>query len=161
MAYIDRHNFFWYIIILNRITQVLMKSAILIILVIVSAVLSLLYLNDIQIAGIFSSPIVLGLAGAGLGALITALLFYRSGIAVKEDLKKYTVIGFYSNTGQIFCAHVHAKGSYHAFSVAALAHPDGEFLSALDGHITEGQGIEFAGESIVDSDTILSQPEVF
>lgn len=76
-------------------------------------------------------------------------------------MEKYTVIGFYEDNGQIFSHFVSARNSQHAFFVVAEEHPTATFVSAIKGHVFEGQGIEFAGESLVDADTVVSQPEVF
>jgi len=54
-------------------------------------------------------------------------------------MKNFTVIGFYEESHQIFIHHV----------------------KALDDHKCEGVDIEYPGESSVNSETVISQPEVF
>jgi len=77
-------------------------------------------------------------------------------------MNKYTVIGFYEETGQIFSHHVEANSSQHAFYVVAKEFPGANFVSALKGYLTEDQdSIEFPGESLVDAETVLSQEHVF
>ena len=76
-------------------------------------------------------------------------------------MQEYTVVGFYENNGQIFSHLVSARNSQHAFFVVAKEHPTATFVSAIKGRVVEGQGIEFAGDSLVDADTVVSQPEVF
>lgn len=73
----------------------------------------------------------------------------------------YTVIGFYEETGQIFVDHVEAKGTSHAFFVAAEDRPEACFVSAQKGALCEGEGLTLAGDSYVDGETIREQPEVF
>lgn len=77
-------------------------------------------------------------------------------------MNKYTVIGFYEESGQIFSHHVEANNSQQAFYVVAKDFPDANFLSAIKGHLSEGKDtIEFPGKSIVDADTVLAQEELF
>lgn len=74
----------------------------------------------------------------------------------------YTVVGHYSSTGQIFAEEVAARDGIHAFAVAAsLLDSDAEFTVAMAGSVKEGEGAWYPGGSVVDADTILSQPEVF
>lgn len=76
-------------------------------------------------------------------------------------MNKFTVIGFYEESGQIFSRHVEALSPCNAISELAAEHPDSVFIAVLNGHIMEGSGIVFAGGSIVDAETVLSQPEVY
>lgn len=76
-------------------------------------------------------------------------------------MKDFTVIGFYEETSQIFCHHVSAPSAQKAFFQVATDFPDATLTAALDGHLTEGNGIEFPGESLVEAETIIDQPEVF
>jgi hypothetical protein len=76
-------------------------------------------------------------------------------------MNKFTVIGFYEETGQIFSHHIEANNSSHAFYVVAQEHESANLVTVIDGHLNEGQGIEFAGDRFVDSETICAQPEVF
>lgn len=59
-----------------------------------------------------------------------------------------------------------ADSSSHAFYVCAeeLAeehNDDAVFIAVLDGHIHEGEGVDFPGQGAVDAETVLEQPEVF
>lgn len=74
---------------------------------------------------------------------------------------KFSVIGYYGSTGQIFCHHVDAKDGSHAFAVVATEYDDAEFVVALPGHLVEGNQVIYPGESVVDATTVLDQPEVF
>ena len=76
--------------------------------------------------------------------------------------KPYTVIGVHPDNGQIVCHHVKANDGTHAFAVVA-ANVDGdiEMVVALEGHQTEGKELTFAGESLVDSQTVQEQQDVF
>lgn len=76
-------------------------------------------------------------------------------------MNKYTVLGYYTETGQSFSHHVFAKNAQHAFYVVAEEHESASMVCAIKGHIHEGEEVEFAGESVVDADIILSQPEIF
>lgn len=77
-------------------------------------------------------------------------------------MEKYTVIGFYEETHQIFCHHVEARNSQHAFYVVATDFPEANFIVAIKGHLTEGRDdIEFPGTSTVDAATVLEQSDVF
>jgi hypothetical protein len=78
-------------------------------------------------------------------------------------MPKFTVIGIHSHSGQIFAEHVEANNRTHAFFVCASYenYSDADFVCAIDGHNLEGALINFAGDSLVDADTILEQPEVF
>lgn len=79
------------------------------------------------------------------------------------SLNKYSVIGIYPESGQIFCHHVEATSGTNAFMEAANHLPDTEMemVVALPGHQLEGQLLTFPGDSLVSSETIMSQPEVF
>jgi hypothetical protein len=76
-------------------------------------------------------------------------------------MKKFTVLGHYEGNDQIFSHHVEAIDSASAFAVVSKKHEEAIFVAVLDGHISEGQGINFPGDSLVDAETVLSQPEVF
>ena len=73
----------------------------------------------------------------------------------------FTVISVDASSGKIYIDHVEAENASHAFAVAAATRDDAEFVASLPGHIAEGCGIEFAGESVVDSETVRDQPDVF
>lgn len=78
--------------------------------------------------------------------------------------KPFTVIGFYADNFQIFCHHVMADDNSNAFAVASADHSDVElqFVVALPGHQFEGDDtLGFPGECLVNSDTVLEQPDVF
>lgn len=81
-------------------------------------------------------------------------------------MKQFTVIGTYSDNGQIFARHVEAENSMHAFAVAAFEImeenvPDAEFVVCLNGHQSEVKELTFPGSALVDGETIREQPEVF
>lgn len=81
-------------------------------------------------------------------------------------MKQFTVIGTYSDNGQIFAWHVEAENSMHAFAVAAFEImeenvPDAEFVVCLNGHQSEVKELTFPGSALVDGETIREQPEVF
>lgn len=76
-------------------------------------------------------------------------------------MNKFTVLGFYEGNNQIFSHHVEAKDSASAFAVVSKIYKEANFVAVLEGHISEGQGINFPGDSLVDAETVLSQPEVF
>ena len=79
-------------------------------------------------------------------------------------LKPFTVICFDNNTSQICAYHVMAKDGQHAFGVTATTpgmNCDLLFVTSVDGHLKELEGIYFPSEKLVDSQTIISQPEVF
>lgn len=77
-------------------------------------------------------------------------------------MNEYTVIGYYEESGQIFSHHVKASSPYQAFYVTAQSNSEAVFITVLTGHLKEGiDAIEFAGESVVSAETVLSQPEVF
>lgn len=77
-------------------------------------------------------------------------------------MQKFTVVGYYEESGQSVCEHVTANNGIHAFWVVAQARPDLSMVVAMPGHLTEGAGeVVFPGEGVVDADTILSQPAVF
>ena len=74
-------------------------------------------------------------------------------------MQKFTVVGYYEESGQSVCEHVTANNGIHAFWVVAQARPDLSMVVAMPGHLTEGAGeVVFPGEGVVDADTILSQP---
>lgn len=77
------------------------------------------------------------------------------------DLKPFTVIGCYADSGQLFVHHVDAEDGLHAFMKVAEEHPSAEFTAALPGHLSENAGLVMPGESVVDAETVLDQPEVF
>lgn len=74
---------------------------------------------------------------------------------------QHTVVGFYEESGQIFSDHVWASGPSAAMYSVASARADACLICAISGWLIEGQGIDFSGESVVDAETVLDQPEVF
>jgi hypothetical protein len=84
-------------------------------------------------------------------------------------MKHFTVIGYYESSGQTFAHHVLAHYPSGAFTAAAQVGeqehgPDADdvvFVVALKGHHQEGAELFFPGEGVVDSATVLDQPEVF
>ena len=79
-----------------------------------------------------------------------------------SPLKPFSVIGFYEESGQMFCHHVVSDNESNAFVLVANLFDDVMLICVLPKHVTEKDNdIQFAGESLVDADTVLSQPEVF
>lgn len=80
-------------------------------------------------------------------------------------MKHFTVIGYYADTGQIFCDHVQAVDAMHAFWVAAhqrYCECEVEFVACIEGCLAESRDeIAFPGDSTVSSSTVLDQLEVF
>lgn len=73
----------------------------------------------------------------------------------------YTVISTNERTGKIHSFFVTAKDKTHAFFVAAQNHPNMEFVVCIEGKRTESDLLGFPGDSLVDSETILEQEDVF
>lgn len=79
------------------------------------------------------------------------------------QLLPFTVFAFNESTGQIVSHHVIAANGLNAFAAAAEENKDTPlaFVAALDGHQSEGVGVTFPGNSIVSTDTVLEQSDVF
>lgn len=77
--------------------------------------------------------------------------------------KPYTVIGIYAHNAQIFSEFVLAENRMSSFTVCAgnEEYIDAEFVCSIDGHVKEGETIDFAGTALVDTDTVLEQSDVF
>ncbi|MDQ2077421.1 hypothetical protein [Marinimicrobium sp. ABcell2] len=73
----------------------------------------------------------------------------------------YTVIGFHEDSGQIVAHHVEALSELSAFTAAAHLAPGMTMIVALPGHHSEETCLIFPGESGVEAETVLEQPEVF
>ena len=81
-----------------------------------------------------------------------------------ERLKPFTVVSYSEVTGMIFKDQVHARDGIHAFAVVAAnerADNAVTFVCSIAGHLSEGEGIDFPGEGVVDSDTVIQQSDVF
>jgi len=76
-------------------------------------------------------------------------------------MQKFTVISINESTGQIVSYHVYAENSLHAFSTAAAMSDYLTMVAALPGWQEEDKGVYFPGESPLDSEIALGQPEVF
>ncbi len=76
-------------------------------------------------------------------------------------MQQYTVCGYYDESGQIFCHHVYALNDCQATVAVATDHDDAVFTNIISGHVSEGDGIFFPGDSVVDASTVLCQPDVF
>lgn len=75
---------------------------------------------------------------------------------------KFTVVGHDEDTHHLFIMHVRANDSFQAFAAAAMKRPEAFFSVALPGHLTDDDGgITLPGESLVCTDTILEQTDVF
>ena len=79
----------------------------------------------------------------------------------EEPLENYSVFGFYEESGQSFLDHVQASNEYDAMRVSAESRPDATYLCAMAGLLRESAGVAFAGEGVVDAQTILEQSDVF
>lgn len=60
---------------------------------------------------------------------------------------KYTVIGYYDDTGQIFSDHVNKDCVNSAMSFVESKRPDATLVCAVEGFLSEGEGITFADDS--------------
>jgi len=78
-----------------------------------------------------------------------------------QTLHPFSVFGHYEETGQIFVHHVQARNPSHAFRVVAEKYHDSVPTFVFKGHLSDGKDFECAGESLVHSETILEQEEVF
>lgn len=76
-------------------------------------------------------------------------------------MNNYTVIGYHEESGQIVSEHTRANNKFHAFFVVAQQTPTLTFVSVHDGHVSEGQSVDFPGEGVVDAATVLEQDDVF
>lgn len=77
-------------------------------------------------------------------------------------MAKYTVYS-YTEDGQILSDWVEADEGIGAFPAAVAKRPGTylNFIVAVPGHLNEDNGVVFPGDSVVDSDTVAEQPEVF
>lgn len=73
---------------------------------------------------------------------------------------EFAVIGYYEESGQIFCDHVTASDSFNAIAKSA-AERDGDpaFIGALP--VEDTSRLEYAGEGVVFAETVREQPDVF
>lgn len=78
-----------------------------------------------------------------------------------DPMENYSVFGFYEETGQSFLDHVQANNEFDAMRVSAESRPDATYLCAMAGLLRESTGVAFAGEGVVDAQTILEQSDVF
>jgi hypothetical protein len=77
-------------------------------------------------------------------------------------LNPYTVVSIIPSNGQIVSDFVKATSGLKAFAkVVSKRGTSIEFVCSFDGHISEGKGIAFPGDSVVDGETVESQPKVF
>jgi hypothetical protein len=76
---------------------------------------------------------------------------------------KFTVISVDSQTGQIYSDHCFAHERNFAFSCVAImdGREDAEFVCSLDGHLIEGEHIDYAGTAVVSAETVLEQSDIF
>jgi hypothetical protein len=81
----------------------------------------------------------------------------KPGVDVTEP---YTVLGFDRATGNLFSRCVMAADGLKAFACAADS--EGlEMVASIPGRMTEDDLLTFPGDSLVDSETIRDQPDVF
>lgn len=71
-----------------------------------------------------------------------------------DDIRPYTVIGFYDDTGQVVFHHIEAKSDSSAFARAAQELPTLRILLALPGHHSGATGLVVASESVVGVEAI-------
>lgn len=79
----------------------------------------------------------------------------------EAQLDNFSVFGFYEESGQSFLDHVQAMNEFDAMRVSAESRPDATYLCAMAGLLRESAGVAFAGEGVVDAQTILEQSDVF
>lgn len=83
-------------------------------------------------------------------------------VAKTGELKDFTVIGIVSDSGQIVADYVSAIDGMNAFAQAAQVRGSVEFVVAVPGHLSDGKDeIHYPGDSVVDVETVLEQPDVF
>jgi hypothetical protein len=80
-------------------------------------------------------------------------------------MKKFTVIGFIKETGELLSYHVLANNLAHSFFMAANQTPldevEVEFVTSVEGHLKDGQGMGFPGKRLVNNDTVIESPLIF
>jgi hypothetical protein len=74
---------------------------------------------------------------------------------------QYTVLSYEDDTGEIHCDVVETKTPQLAMFEVAKKRNDCFVVSVIKGALLEDEHITFPGDSVVSSETILSQPEVF
>lgn len=73
---------------------------------------------------------------------------------------EFAVIGYYEESGQIFCDHVTASDPYNAIAKSAAEREgDPAFIGALPAQDTAR--LEYAGEGVVFAETVREQTDVF
>ena len=83
-------------------------------------------------------------------------------MAKSYKAKKYAVIAIYHDTGEIVCHGAKAESPLHAFRVVALRlenTPGAEFVCCVPWDMVKK--IEYAGDSLVDVNTVIEQVDVF
>lgn len=65
-------------------------------------------------------------------------------------MKPYTALGI-CDSGEVFCHHIEALTPSDAFNTASQKQPSGYIVSILDGHVSEGKGIYFCGDHVVET----------
>lgn len=76
-------------------------------------------------------------------------------------MQKFSVISINETSGQTVVFHVLADNSLNAFASAAAMNDNLTLVVALPGWLQEDKELFFPGESTVDSETVLEQPDVF
>ncbi|MEZ8292740.1 hypothetical protein AB6D11_02680 [Vibrio splendidus] len=71
------------------------------------------------------------------------------------DKSIFTVISTDTDTGQIYSDHVKTHSFNNAIRLVAIDRPSCDLVAAINGELNEGINIEFAGSSLVDSETYL------
>jgi len=75
--------------------------------------------------------------------------------------KQFTVIALHADNGQIVSHEVTALDGLHAFAVVAEKAFGVDLVVAIEGSLTEGDQLTFAGECLVSDETIRAQADVF
>lgn len=105
--------------------------------------------------------------GGHFEALLSALEHFEIPASVDEvkavNPRAFTVISVDPSTAQIYADHVEADNAMAAFTAATLLREEYslDFVCAMKGHLSEGEMLFFPGAAVVDSETVLEQPNVF
>ena len=73
-------------------------------------------------------------------------------------MNPYTVIGTYSDTGEIFATHYMAPHGMAALALTALDREDDniELVVCIEGRLKEDEALTFPGTGVVDGETFLT-----
>lgn len=76
-------------------------------------------------------------------------------------MNKYTVIGFYMESGLSFIDKVEASSTHGAFLVVAKNRPDSTLISVVAGHLDSGKNIVLAGNCVAEAKCIIDEPQCY